>query len=355
VTGTTALSFKAGPAAFRDIRQQGFAPERVGTIAGASGGAKWLVLSQIDRVIADYLLPRLSGPVHLIGSSIGTWRFSCYGQHSPLAAIDRFEEAYLSQSYSEKPDVEEITAKGREILDVVLGDSGADEIVTHPTLRLSVLTVRSRFLTATEIRPLLGAGLIMAMTANVVSRRALGAFFARGLFFDARDVPPVYDAPGFPLHRIELTRDNLFDAVTASGSIPLVLSGVRDIAGAPAGIYRDGGIIDYHLDLPTSAGDRITLFPHFFDWMKPGWFDKRLSWRSLDPRNTDRTVVICPSPEFVESLPMRKVPDRTDFVTMEPGQREAVWRKVVAECRVLAEELHEVLEKDQLAARLTPL
>jgi hypothetical protein len=233
VTGTTALSFKAGPAAFRDIRQQGFAPERVGTIAGASGGAKWLVLSQIDRVIADYLLPRLSGPVHLIGSSIGTWRFSCYGQHSPLAAIDRFEEAYLSQSYSEKPDVEEITAKGREILDVVLGDSGADEIVTHPTLRLSVLTVRSRFLTATEIRPLLGAGLIMAMTANVVSRRALGAFFARGLFFDARDVPPVYDAPGFPLHRIELTRDNLFDAVTASGSIPLVLSGVRDIAGAP--------------------------------------------------------------------------------------------------------------------------
>ncbi|MDH5500456.1 MAG: patatin-like phospholipase family protein, partial [Gammaproteobacteria bacterium] len=84
------LTFKAGPAAFADIKKRGFAAERIGTLAGASGGAKWLVLSQVDRVIIERLLPRLSGPVHLIGSSIGAWRFACYGQLDPLRAIERF-------------------------------------------------------------------------------------------------------------------------------------------------------------------------------------------------------------------------------------------------------------------------
>ena len=68
------LVFKAGPGALESIRKHGFAPERIGTIAGASGGAKWLVLSQLDRVILRDLVPKMRSPVHLIGSSIGAWR-----------------------------------------------------------------------------------------------------------------------------------------------------------------------------------------------------------------------------------------------------------------------------------------
>ena len=80
------LRFKAGKEAFDSVRREGFAPDRIGTIAGASGGAKWLVLSQLDRVIFDRILPRLRAPVHLLGSSIGAWRFACYAQADPLAA-----------------------------------------------------------------------------------------------------------------------------------------------------------------------------------------------------------------------------------------------------------------------------
>ena len=80
-----------------EVRHNGFAVDQIGTIAGASGGAKWLVLSQLDRVIASRILPKLVGPVHLIGSSIGSWRHACYAQSDPLAAIDRFESAYLDQ------------------------------------------------------------------------------------------------------------------------------------------------------------------------------------------------------------------------------------------------------------------
>lgn len=350
-----ALRFYAGPKAIVRLRREGFSAGLIGSLAGASGGAKWLVLSQLDRVIVDRLLPEFRAPVHMIGSSIGAWRFACYAQADPAAAIDRFERAYLEQSYSENPDTTEITRKSREILDRVLPSSVVADVLTHPTLRLNVMTVRSRAPTASELRPLLGAGLLAAMTANAVSRRALSLFFERGLFYDPREEPPFFSATGFRLHRIPLNEQNLADAIMASGSIPMVLSGVRDIAGAPAGIYRDGGVIDYHLDLPTTAGDRLTLYLHFFNWLKPGWFDRRLRWRRIDSRHFDNTLLVCPSPAFIAALPGGKVPDRTDFVRWPQAERVRIWCEVVERCRQLAEELERVLDEDELPRRVQPL
>ncbi len=327
----------------------------MGTIAGASGGAKWLVLSQLDRAILKNLVPKMTAPVHLIGSSIGSWRFACYAQKDSVAAIERFERAYLEQTYSEKPDIHEITAKSREILSLVLGATGVQEILDNPLFRTHVMAVRSRHIMATEHRWLLAAGLITAATLNAVSRKTLGLFFERALFFDKRDVPPFFDLSGFPLQRIELAAENLQDAVVASGAIPLVLSGVRDIDGARPGVYRNGGIIDYHLDLPHSARESLTLFPHFYDRIVPGWFDKRLKWRKPHPDNVDRTILISPSAEFVAKLPNAKIPDRTDFLKYSPGQREEAWRTCVAACLQLADEFNEVIERGQLAARLQPL
>ncbi len=352
---SNALLFQAGPGAYKDIREQGFSAERIGTIAGASGGAKWLVLSQVDRVIADRILPKLDGPVHLIGSSIGSWRHACYAQSDPQAAIDRFESAYLEQSYSASPDIREISEKGREILHQIFGVVGVAEVVSHPVLRSHIMTVRSGFLTASNSRLCLSIGLTVSGVANFVSRRALGAFFSRALFYDSRDLPPFFDVDGFPLHQVALSEDNLVDAAAASASVPLVMSGVENIHGAPEGVYRDGGVIDYHLDLPLSEPDRLTLFPHFFDRLIPGWFDKKLTWRKPDPKNTDRTIIICPSAEFISRLPNAKIPDRTDFVTMTQDERTRSWRGAVSACRELADDLADVLDSGALAARLQPL
>ena len=349
------LLFKAGPVAFADVRNHGFSVDRIGSIAGASGGAKWLVLSQIDRVIADRILPRLVGPVHLVGSSIGSWRHACYAQSDPLAAIDRFESAYLEQSYSPEPDMAEISEKGREILCHIFADTGAAEVVSNPVLRSHIMTVRSRFLTASDARLPLSIALTVSAVANFISRRSLGLFFSRALFYDARDLPPFFNLDGFPLHQIRLTEDNIVDAVAASGSVPLVISGVRNISGAPDGVYRDGGVIDYHLDLPLSEPDRLTLFPHFFERLIPGWFDKKLTWRKPHPKHVENTILICPSAEFVSRLPNAKIPDRTDFATMTQDQRMCSWRDAVSACRELADDFADVLDNGTLAARLEPL
>lgn len=349
------LEFRAGRDAYTRIRSEGFSPAAVGAVAGASGGAKWLVLSQLDRVVLDRLLPGFDGPVHTIGSSIGAWRFACYARSDPLAAIERFESAYLEQGYSAQPDRAEITNKSREILEEILGDAGAVEVLAHPVLRSSIMTVRSRRLTASERPTALGAGLALAMAANAVHRPALGGFFERGLFYDRRDAPPWRDAPGFRVRTVPLSNDNLADAILASGSIPMVLSGVADIPGAPPGIYRDGGVIDYHLDLPLLVPGRLTLYLHFFNWLKPGWFDRRLPWRRVNAGNFSSTLLICPSPSFIATLPNAKVPDRQDFLRHPHDERVRIWREVVKRCEVLAEELDRTLDGDRLPSRLERL
>ncbi|MBT8108893.1 MAG: patatin-like phospholipase family protein [Gammaproteobacteria bacterium] len=349
------LTFKAGAGALESVRRHGFDITSVGTLAGASGGAKWLALSQLDRAILASVVPRLRGPVHLIGSSIGSWRFACYAQDDPVAAIERFEEAYLEQSYSENPDIHEITAKSRAILDIVLGDTGVAEILANPVFRTHIMAVRSRHVMASERRGVLAIGLVTAALLNALSRATLGWSFERALFYDPRDVPPFFNVRGFPLQRVELTPKNLRDAIVATGSIPLVLSGVPDIDGARPGMYRDGGVIDYHLDLPHSADERLTLFPHFYGRIVPGWFDKKLKWRKPQAGNVDRTILISPSDNFVARLPNGKIPDRGDFVNYSPAERVRIWRQCVAECQALADEFLEVMEKDQLAARLEPL
>jgi hypothetical protein len=349
------LTFKAGAGALESVRKQGFDIASVGTLAGASGGAKWLVLSHLDRAILRTVVPKLRGPVHLIGSSIGSWRFACYGQADPVAAIERFEQAYLEQTYSANPDIHEITAKSREILDLILGDNGAEEILANPVFRTHVMTVRSRHILASEQRALLALGLLSAALLNAASRATLGWFFERALFFDERDIPPFFDVSGFPIQRVALRVENLRDAIVATGAIPLVLSGVPDIVGARPGVYRDGGVIDYHLDLPHSAHERLTLFPHFYGRIVPGWFDKRLKWRRPQPGNVDRTILVSPSDAFVAGLPNGKIPDRGDFINYEPAERVRIWKQCVAACEALADEFSEVIEKDQLAARLEPL
>ena len=177
------LVFKAGPGAFDTIKRHGFAVDRIGTIAGASGGAKWLVLSQLDRAIIANVIPELRGPVHLLGSSIGAWRFSCYAQADPLAAIERFEESYIDQSYSEEPDIHEISSISRNVVRNVLGDNGVAEILNHPVFRTNIMTVRALNIAASERPLVLAASLIAAATLNAVSRRTLSLFYERALFF----------------------------------------------------------------------------------------------------------------------------------------------------------------------------
>ena len=79
---------------------------------------------------------------------------------------------------------------------------------------------------------------------------------------------------------------------------------------------------------------------------------RQLPWRKLSNSALERTVVICPTDEFIAGLPHAKVPNRQDFVDFAAEDRIAMWRTVVTRCEELADELTEVLERDLLPERL---
>lgn len=350
---TGALVFRAGARAAELIRRDGgLDPARIRLMIGASGGPKWLVLARLDLALAGTWLAGRESPLDLVGSSIGTWRFACHAQADPAAAFARFEEAYLDYRYVEGQTPAEIAAESRKTLDAMLGRHGVAESLSGP-MRLHVMAVRGRHLLGREGRLALGTGLAAAALGNLVARPALGGFFERALFADPRSTLDFARFTGFPVRHIDLDAGNFADAIMASSSIPFVLEGVRDIAGAPPGLYWDGGVIDYHFDLPVLGDDPegIALQPHFLDRVIPGWFDKPLTRRHRrHPR--DAVLRIAPSADFVAGLPFGKIPDRKDFLRFSDRERLRYWRRVLAETERLADEFRETVARGLLPDRL---
>jgi hypothetical protein len=351
----SSLTFRAGPDALRLIRERGLRAEDIDVIPGASGGAKWLVLAGLDRYLFGELLqaPR-DRPLHLIGSSIGSWRMACLAQRDPVAALARGHHAYIhEQRYSRKPSVREVTEVLGRALDHLLGDTGAEEILSHPWARIHIIAAEGRGLAASERRLLLLASMAVAALGNLVSRRALALQMRRSIFHACGDETPFRHLSDLPTTHLPLTRENLRAALMASGSIPLLLEGVK-VPGTPGGVFWDGGVLDYHLDLDFGAGEGLVLYPHFYSHVVPGWFDRSLRWRRARGANFRRALLVAPSDELVASLPGAKIPDRHDFYTMPERERIRRWQRVVDESERLGDELRELVATGRVAERVAP-
>ena len=352
------LTIKAGPAALEQIRSGGLSQKDIRVIVGAAGGPKWLILDGIDRYLFGTFFKKRRDPLYFLGSSIGTWRFSAALQKDPVSAIERFEYAYIDhQLYEGKPSAAQVTAKSYDILDMIVGRNGIDEILSHPSFRLSCISARGRGLVGSENTLLLAAGLAGAVALNTLSRKLLSLSFERTLFSDTRDIPPFVDGSDFPTQHAALTRENYKKVIMASGSIPLVMSGVTGISGARPGRYRDGGMVDYHPDLRfVPDGKGLVLYPHFIDHIIPGWLDKSLRWRHSGSVNMDNVVLVSPSREFVATLPLGKIPDRNDFYTFlgKDSERIKGWKKVVKGSIRMGDALGELIESGNIVHAVRP-
>lgn len=352
------LTLQAGPAAMRIIRERGLRSQDIRVIAGAAGGPKWLVLSGLDRLIFGSWFKNRTAPLFLVGSSIGAWRFAALSRRRPLEALDRLETAYINQRYESKPTAREVSRESQKIMNAFLNGAGIREILDHPFLRLNIFTVRCKGILASDAKLPLAVGLAGAALANICHRRFLSFFFRQTLFCHPRQLPPFVTDNGFAPRQATLTGDNFRQALLASGSIPLVMSRVSDIPGAPPGSYRDGGVIDYHLDIPYGVkNDGIVLFPHYTDRIVPGWFDKKLYWRKPHPDHMSHVLMVSPSREFVAGLPFGKIPDRDDFKYFmnDDEVRIDYWQAVSRKSRQMADELAELIESRRIAEKVQPL
>ncbi|MBS3804641.1 MAG: patatin-like phospholipase family protein [Oleiphilaceae bacterium] len=352
---SSALTLRAGKRAIEKIRANGLSAADVHVIPGAAGGPKALGLCGLDKAIFGDWLPQVPQERTLIGASIGSWRFAAVASGEPKQQLARLAELYTAQRFAKGLGGAEVSRKCRVFLESLVGGY-EDAILTHPLYRLNILVDRSLGLLDQDNRRRLAFGLTSAIAANTVSRRHLARFMERGIVQDTRSDSPLPALTDFVTHRIGLRRDNLMPALLASASIPLVMAGVRDIPGAPKGLYRDGGLLDYHLDLPYQQPG-IVLYPHFTDRIIPGWLDKSLPWRQANETRMQDVLLVSPSKSYLAGLPDQKLPDRKDFAhyVNDDAARETSWRTAIAESDRLGDEFMELVASGRIADVVVPL
>ena len=344
------LQILAGKKAYAEIQQHGLRPERIKLMVGASGGPKWLMLSRLDQYLSEHFLPKITQPISLLGSSIGSWRMACYAQQDPLATFKEFEQLYLNQRYSDAIKPEEITVYIDKVLAQLFSPDRAQYIVSNPQRKLHIVAVRNRKLLNGHSKLAQGFGLLTAAVGNLASEKMVEALYPRVIISPKKSTAPYFIKP----ETIELNADILSNSLVASGAIPMVMSPAK-IPGGKDRWYWDGGLVDYHFSGPFNADDGLVLYPHFFPKIIPGWLDKGIPWRKAKAENYDNVVMLAPSAEFIEKLPYGKIPDRKDFENLSNEDRESYWHTVLEATNALVDDLHSALEKDGARSAVMPI
>jgi hypothetical protein len=345
-----ALRVLAGRTARAHIAHNGLQPSDIRAIPAAAGGPKGLLLKHLDQYVFGDWLASHKQPIHLVGSSMGAWRMACAASAHPAAAFEALSEVYMAeQHYTRAATRGDVDAVCSQILSKLV-DPIADSIFDQSRYALHLLTVRG---IGALSHPTQGhkRGYAKAVLANLISRQHLGRSLERVVFHHGpalHFLPPneaLFDSfDGLRTRNLALNTGNLKSVLTATGAIPMILSPVASVAGAPTGPYWDGGISDYHIHWPWPCLGGITLYPHFAPYIVPGWLDKFLKYRRAHHLNTqhwlDNTVLLCPSDDFVARLPNQKIPDRSDFkyFGLDWQARESAWKKSISTAEQLADE-----------------
>ncbi len=363
-----ALSFHAGPKALAQLHQHGLRAADVAIVPAAAGGPKGLIFQSLDQWLFGHWLPSAPRQRSLIGASIGAWRMAAACHADPAAAIARFGALYCAQRYATvKPSPQEIDAVCQSMLAEFMGGH-EHEIVGHLQHRLHMLTARGRHLLhRPRHRAAALGGFACAALANLGSRAGLAQMLERVVVGDARDALAWLREPfdAFHTHFTPLTKSNLAPALLASGTLPMLMDPVQAIAGAPAGSYWDGGLIDYHLALPYARlpdpqRGALVLYPHFSEHIVPGWLDKGMPWRraARGPQRAwlDNMLIVAPSAAFLQTLERARLPERADFQLygMDQLGRARSWQNSIAQGERLRDELAAFVERPDLN-RVVPI
>ncbi|MDY0375736.1 MAG: patatin-like phospholipase family protein [Desulfobacterium sp.] len=330
---TEDLLFLAGHRAYERIMTNGLSSDDVAMVVGASGAAKWLVLKELESAIFGLWFRKRTKLLHLFGTSIGSWKSAAAAQNDPVEAFDHLAHAYIHQIYRTTATPERIDLESQRIMDAYLDQNRVDEILAHPYCRLNFSAVRSTGAFSSDHPMAQMASLVSAWAKNWVSRRLVQRQYLPTLFHDPRDLPCFALNGEFPGGLAPLDRDNLRTALLASGSIPYMMKGVKDVPGAPLGVYRDGGMYHYHPAFDFMNGtDGIVLYPHFYSWATLGWFDKNRPSRMADGQLLADVLMLSPSPSFVAKLPFGRIPDRRDFLRLfrRDNERIQFWETAVS-------------------------
>ncbi|GLS83334.1 patatin-like phospholipase family protein [Paraferrimonas haliotis] len=340
------LQLAAGPYAKRHLEQHGLRLADFERFQAASGGPKWLAIAELDREIWRQWHKAGRHRMDAIGASSGGWRTTALACVDGDAAHRRLQQAYISFDADARPTQPQIEQQIRQLIRQSLSRSGTHEVLNNGAWQTNLVASQARRLGASTHKARIATALMLAAATNSVSRRSLDWHYRR-VIFGVVDDSPYATLTDLPTQFAALTEHNLEDVLVATGSIPLLSAPVTNIANAPKGYYFDGGISDYHFDIAPEP-KKLTIYPHFINGAYAGWFDKFFPSRKK-PANFSHTLLLSPTQAFIEQLPLKKLPDRSDFGKIPDAQRKHNWHQAAALSEALA------LEFRQLCSGESPL
>jgi hypothetical protein len=345
------IRIKAGKRVYEIIKDGGFDFNCVSTYYGAAVGPRWLIASGFDLTLLKGEFLGRSRAVNLVGSSAGAWRFAAWLQPEASLCYQKLLDAYINTRYSRNDNPSTVLEKFTGLINEYLEDDALPFALANKKYRLTIITARARGLLASETQWLQKLGLAACYLFNRISRNNIHHFAERIVFHNSSMPPSFCLQPQFHGRYVRINEINFKYAVMASGAIPLVVAGVHNIYGAPRGVYRDGGLIDYHLSHQFAAQkNEIVLFFHHQERIIPGWLDKNLVQRAPDPETLSNVLMVFPTQSFVEKLPGEKVPERADFIAYLDDQETRIknWYKAVELFAPLGEDFIELVESGKI-------
>lgn len=349
------LRVRAGHNIIDMIRSEGLRAERISAFVGPALGPRWTATAGIDHALAVSDFLKTKRRTLLVGGSAGAWRITALAQKDPVEALSRFRDVYVSMNFDRGQDPKARTEVLKEAVRKLLPREEAPYLLNHPHYDLCIDTARVSGLLASSNAVVSVAGFGAAMALNAVSPR-LRRLFLKHVRFCAGSGPFPPPAPGGLL--APLNSDNVYPALAASGAVPVVLQGMRDIPGAPAGVYCDGGLEQYVLNgiYGRDAAD-ITLLVYHGGPIIPTWLDRKALNLNKRIPPLDNVLAVSPSPEFIKSLPLGKVPDRDDWKRFadNPAERIRIWQTAIDRSMELGRLFMELVEGGGIKRAVEPL
>lgn len=340
------FTIRAGATALNHIKKNGLSPDDISVIPAAAGGPKWIALHAFDQYLLSNWFQGREKPLNLVGASAGAWRMLCYTLPDASAALDRFLKSYAEQSYDVFPTADELSEQFKEIMTSILGENGKEHLLKENLRKLYIISTQTHFPTKENSK--YRASFLKFALKNGISRKLLKSDIKRVVFTNSNN-HQLIQKDGFDTNYFSFTKENTVSALRSTGTLPLLMSPVDDVAGV-SGLLWDGALVDYHIGLNYQT-DGLILYPHFSEQLIEGWFDKFLPWRKFNGAVLDKMIMISPSKEFVKSLPDSKIPDRKDFeIYMKDNlKRIRNWYEVANRGKEMAEEFDDYWKSGKLA------
>lgn len=345
------LIIRAGKNVYKLIRDGGFSFDTVTTYVGPGVGPRWLIASGFDLSLLEHKVLGRRQPLLLSGSSAGAFRFAAWVQPEAIESYRKLIEGYISMNFDRTATPRNVFDSLYDIIDSYVEYDAIPFALANSSYRLAIMTAKAKNLAASEFSAVQRLGLAFCFLLNAMSMSWIARFFERVVFYNGPIPPQFCLRDGFKGKAIKLNQANFKYALLASGAIPLVVAGVRNIYGAPNGVYRDGGLTDYHVNQRYTYNESdVTLLFHHQERLIPGWLDKSLKYRQPKREFLDNLLMIQPSESFVKKMPLGKIPDRNDFkeYVNNPAMRIKNWWRAVELSAPLGEQFLELVESKKI-------